>query len=831
MNSLDIIEQVDLSRLRANAVLDPRAKSVFGQFMTPPSVCSFIASLFENRDGRHVRLLDPGAGVGSLTSAFLHCILGESSFRGEVTAEAFELDPALTPLLERNLALWAPLASERGTKFDWKVVEGDFIRYAVATLENELGYSDDLQGGYTHCIMNPPYKKLSSSSMQRALLRQIDMECNNLYSAFVGLAIRLLAPEGELVAIIPRSFCNGVYFKSFRKLLLDQVSIEQIHVFDSRTHAFKEDSVLQENVIIHATKMAQKDSVKISSSTDATFSEVTERVVAFEKVVRPKDRDRFIHIATSEFDERVVNAISVFTSTLADLEVEVSTGPVVDFRLKEHIEKDGRKGTCPLIYPVHFHEGNISWPRPEYKKPDSIVENDVTRRWLFPGGWYTLTRRLSAKEERRRIVAAVYNPQEYECENVGFENHVNVFHRRKAGLEDVVARGLAIYLNSTLVDLYFRQFSGHTQVNATDLRQLHYPDINTLRSWGNVRREGVYEQEEIDALVEAAIEKFISKEEAVNPVKLKKKIEEALQVLIAIDMPKGQQNERSALTLLALVDMKPERKWRNAKQPLMGITPIMEYAREYYGKNYAPNTRETVRRQTMHQFVSAGIAVPNPDGPGREVNSPKFVYQITPEALRLIRSFGSPAWNRNIEKYLKKKQSLAKRYAKERKMHMVPLAVNGAKQIYLSAGKHSILIREIIESFGPKFAPGAEVLYVGDTGAKLEHFEKDAFAELGLKFDSHGKFPDVVLYYRKKNWLLLIEAVTSHGPVDAKRHEELLDLFENTRAGLVFVTAFPNRQVMAKYIPEISWETEVWVAESPTHLIHFDGDKFLGPYK
>lgn len=263
----------------------------------------------------------------------------------------------------------------------------------------------------------------------------------------------------------------------------------------------------------------------------------------------------------------------------------------------------------------------------------------------------------------------------------------------------------------------------------------------------------------------------------------------------------------------------------------MGITPIMDFARDHYGRTYAPNTRETFRRQTMHQFVDAGIAVPNPDQPDRPVNSPKWCYQIEADALALLGTFGGKGWEANLAAYLEIRKTLAERYARERKMLMIPLVVNGDTELALTPGSHSRLIKDIIEEFGPRYAAGSEVLYVGETGAKMAYFNEETFRALGLSFDSHGKFPDVVLYYRKKNWLLLIESVTSHGPVDAKRHSELSSLFAGSKAGLVYVTAFPDRQTMARYLPDISWETEVWVADAPSHLIHFNGERFLGPYE
>lgn len=307
-------------------------------------------------------------------------------------------------------------------------------------------------------------------------------------------------------------------------------------------------------------------------------------------------------------------------------------------------------------------------------------------------------------------------------------------------------------------------------------------------------------------------------------------IQQGIEIIKALGLPKEQQNERTSLCLLALLNMGPNDDWQDAQARLIGITPIMNFCEKEYGRKYAPNTRETFRRQSMHQFVDAGIALYNPDDPLRPVNSPKAVYQIEQATLDLIKSYGKEEWESNLTKYLSTRQTLVAKYAKEREQNKVPVTIVRDEQIFLTPGKHSELIRDIIEEFGARFVPGGQVLYAGDTGEKLGVFDKEGLKELGIEIDTHGKMPDVVMYYPEKNWLILIEAVTSHGPVDGKRHAELESLFKDATVGVVYVTAFPDRALMARYVAEIAWETEVWVADAPSHLIHFNGVRFLGPY-
>lgn len=310
-----------------------------------------------------------------------------------------------------------------------------------------------------------------------------------------------------------------------------------------------------------------------------------------------------------------------------------------------------------------------------------------------------------------------------------------------------------------------------------------------------------------------------------------KKINEAMEILVDLGLPHAQQNARTAFCLLALLNLTPEKNWADSESPLVGITPIMDWAKGHYEVVYAPNTRETFRRQSMHQFIEAGVCLYNPDKPDRPVNSPKAVYQIEPNLLVVLKTYGTENYRKRLEHYLSERQTLIEKYAKVREMEMVPVKIKDGQTIALSPGDHSQLIKDIIEEFGSRYANGGELVYVGDTGDKYGFFDEELLASLGVELDNHGKMPDVVIYLRDKNWLLLIESVTSHGPVDSKRHGELATLFKKCSAGLVYVSAFPNKKIFLKYLEFIAWESEVWIADNPTHMIHFNGVRFLGPYE
>ncbi|MGD9788334.1 MAG: Eco57I restriction-modification methylase domain-containing protein [Sulfuricellaceae bacterium] len=448
----------------------------------------FMASLF-TADGReNASLLDAGAGVGSLTGAFLdRWAEGGFGFKS-VDVTACEIDDALSPLLAQVLADYGDRLGVTS-----HLVGEDFIEYGVNALQFSAGHR------YTHAILNPPYKKISGHSRHRLLLRQVGIEAVNLYAAFVALALALMEEGGQVVAILPRSFCNGPYYRPFRKFVLERAAIRHLHLFASRTNAFKEDDVLQENVIVLLERGGIQGAVTISTSTDDRFADYAAHDQPFEGIVLPGDEERVIHvpIGTTDFP-------SAFGYILEELGVEVSTGPVVDFRLKEHLRDMPGEGTVPLLYPGHFVGGKVEWPASRLKKPNALAFNPATEKWLYPNGFYTVVRRLSSKEESRRIVASVVSPSVFGSAWLGFENHLNVFHSGKSGLPEELARGLAIYLNTSAVDIFFRRFSGHTQVNATDLRRMKYPARETLMELGRWSAgQGTLTQQQVDEKLES----------------------------------------------------------------------------------------------------------------------------------------------------------------------------------------------------------------------------------------------------------------------------------------------------------------------------------------
>ncbi len=306
------------------------------------------------------------------------------------------------------------------------------------------------------------------------------------------------------------------------------------------------------------------------------------------------------------------------------------------------------------------------------------------------------------------------------------------------------------------------------------------------------------------------------------------KLEEAKGILAAIGMPTGQTNDRSGYVLLALADIKEDDLWKNAKAPALRIVDTMSFMADNYGKIYKPNTRETIRKDTMHQFVDGAVAERNSGSQNRPTNSPKYSYSLTKEMLTLIKSYGTSRWQDELKTFIDTQGSLIDKYSQKRELSRVPVKVKD-KTILLSAGKHNKLQKAIIEEFAERFAKGSEILYMGDTEDKYLIKNDEVLNDLGIVIKEHDKLPDVVLYRANKNWIYFIEAVTSVGCITVKRMNEIEEIAKNSSCGKVYVSAFLNNTIFRKFMNDIAWETEVWIADKPNHMIHFNGDKFIGP--
>jgi adenine-specific DNA-methyltransferase len=498
--AIEPLHALDHVRKSFNNKTSRTDRSQIGQFLTPASIARFMSSMFET-DLQEVRILDPGAGAGVLFAASVEDLISRIERPFSIEVVAYETDRTILPYLEETMDWCQSLCASHGIKFQGNVKIEDFISNTIEKMKEPLFTAPDKR--FTHVILNPPYKKINSQTAISKALYSSDIEVANLYAVFVWLSIHLLEPGGQVVAITPRSFCNGPYFKKFRAAFLHMMNLKQIHIFESRKKAFGDDNVLQENVIYHAVRGTHKPkSVIISTSEGLDFDKAHVVSIPYNQIIHPGDEDMFIRLSADDVNTGLIERIKHFTSSLNELNLSVSTGRVVDFRAREHLRQFPQQETIPLIYPCHFLNGFVNWPAESGKKPNAIVSSSETSDLFVEAGFYVLAKRFSSKEQPRRVMAALYDPSRINAGFVGFENHLNYFHIQGKGLPPDLAKGIALYLNSTIVDQYFRIFSGHTQVNATDLRKMPYPNHKQLLQLGNYVKEAMPDQETIDTIIE-----------------------------------------------------------------------------------------------------------------------------------------------------------------------------------------------------------------------------------------------------------------------------------------------------------------------------------------
>jgi adenine-specific DNA-methyltransferase len=493
-----LLVRAEARRIDALKNIPQDQQSELGQFFTPQRAAQLVASFPTIPADGEFRVLDPGAGSGMLLAALAARIIEECP---EVALKllAVELDPHVMPYLQETLADITSTASSSGIKISYEIAAGDYTELRPG-LTDLIGASEQ----FDLVIMNPPYRKLGISSTHRKSLLRLGVDCSNIYAGFLALGAMGLRDGGQLVAITPRSFANGPYFDQFRNFLLDRVVLDRIHVFESRSTVFSDTGVLQENIIFSATRAGKPGAVVLSISRGHT-DEITQRSVDYANVVKPGDTHRFIRLLVNDEDTVTAETMAEMPATLTDIKVDVSTGRVVDFRSRECLLREHQEGSYPLIYPGNVRNGLIEWPRKIKKDQAFAVRAEKDNSFLLPSGYYVVVKRFSAKEERRRVVAAVWDPTVVSG-LVAFENHLNIFHAKGHGLPRDVAVGLSYWLNSSLVDRFFRTFSGHTQVNATDLRSLRYPSKDVLAQWGATLAVALPTQEVIDAKVTTMLE-------------------------------------------------------------------------------------------------------------------------------------------------------------------------------------------------------------------------------------------------------------------------------------------------------------------------------------
>lgn len=490
-------------------IIDNVNKSRYAQFYTPWNIACYMAKMFNKPKYKTIKILDPGSGLGILTAAFINNILMINKTKiKKIIITMYEIDGKIIPKLSYNMSNISKICNENGIEIKYRIHNENFIS-TFSELEGNKNYN--------YVIINPPYKKLKTKSEEKRILKKLGLDSTNYYSAFISLSKRLLTKNGEIVAITPRSFCNGEYFNGFRKDLLYDMSFDKIHLFESRNEVFKNDEILQESIIYHCVKnkLNRKKNVQISYSYDESFNNTIKKECKIEDIILPNDDKMIIRILKHNEEDEISKKINLLDLTLDQLGISVSTGPVVDFReLDESLLKNSDKGTVPIIFSEHIGFDYIEWPKLNIKKYNYIMPNDANKNKLRNEGVYLVVKRITSKEDKKRIVSAICNIRGYKY--ITFDNKVNYYHVNKSGINYNIAKGLNIYLSSTIVDIYFRTLSGNTQVNVSDLKLLKYPNKSQILELAKHYYYVKGSQSRIDNLVNKVLFSNMRNEEIVS---------------------------------------------------------------------------------------------------------------------------------------------------------------------------------------------------------------------------------------------------------------------------------------------------------------------------
>ena len=628
-----------------------------GQFLTPPSIARFMAQqLGTIHDGAY--LLEPAIGSGVLICAIAEHLIKENRAI-DLWVDAYETDPELCELSRQILNLTMEKASNCGINIHWRVYQEDFILACLP--EDQPSLFTDFENrrkSYHYVIGNPPYFKLNKEDIRVKAVSGKIKGHTNIYTLFMALSAKMLLPEGRACFIVPRSFCSGVYFSEFRREFLKDSVPVAVHLFQSREDVFKGEEILQENVVFSFDKSSQPRSrqywsnfINISTSQDDSKLNETQisRQVQIKYFIGNRNKQIFFRIPTGVLDEQILDSLDKWDNFLERSTMQVSTGPVVPFRSRNLLNNEISENneTVPFLWMQNVKPYKVEWPLECFDKPQAISVEQ--KSLLVPNSNYVLLRRFSAKEDRRRLISAPFLKDHFPYSYIGFENHLNYIYRTKDELQPFEALGLSAILNSALIDRYFRIVNGNTQVNAAELRALPLPPMEVIRQiGGKIQNIQNPSSEIIDKIVFTTLWESNLLEDGFPMIKETRitmgKIEQAQEILEALGLPRAQQNEMSALTILVLAQLSEETPWEEAKKVTMRVHDILLEIKRRYGREYAENTRETIRRQALQQFEQAGIVLRNPEDPTLATNSPRTHYVLSDSVLSAIQAYGAPEW-------------------------------------------------------------------------------------------------------------------------------------------------------------------------------------------
>lgn len=489
-------------------------KKKLGQYFTPREVAAYMATFYKVPSERaSVRILDPGCGLGILSCAVCEYLVESSSIR-EIHLDVFETDLKLVEQTKDVFNYLQEWLQSKGVQFNYHVCINDFILHNTSVLLGEVPADT-----YDLAISNPPYFKIAKDNPLRQVTKSILHGQQNIYSIFVFLMVRLLRDNGRVIFISPRSFTSGGYFRTFRDFIFNELTIEKLHLFHSRSNVFKRDKVLQENIIVSAKKrpadaihqtdlfLGMDQLVVYQSAGMHDINTSTSKIYSITDLVNISSEQKILHIPMSVHDEEAIAIFKKWTNTFSKSGIKISTGPVVSFRANGHVVKNQTENTVPLIWLNNINKMDLKWPILEIndERPQYIVQDDNAKSLFVQNQNMVIIRRFSSKDDASRLVAAPLFKKDFKYKNIGLENHVNYVYGKESQLGAPCVWGIAALLNSTLFDVYFRTFNGNINVSATELRDLPLPDLDIILKLGEaVRKVTDLNQGKLDKIVNKA---------------------------------------------------------------------------------------------------------------------------------------------------------------------------------------------------------------------------------------------------------------------------------------------------------------------------------------
>ncbi len=500
------LKAAELSREYSVKVSSEHKKSN-GQFFTPVEIAEFMAKEASSTV-KKAKVLDPGCGTGILSCSLIEALIKNNELR-EIELHVYETDKDIIPFTHKSLSYLKQWLSDKKIKLSFQILEKDFIEDNAKVLQNEYNslFSHDCELKYDYIISNPPYYKISKEDKKSKLCNELIHGQPNVYSLFLGISAHLLSKDGELIYITPRSFASGEYFRKFRNNFFKTIEIHSLHLFNSRNDAFKEEKVLQENIILKAKrKNGEIPNVKLSVSNGLSdINNITNRYVSLYHLIDFNSKEKLLYLPINENDEKIIDIFKKWKKKLIDFGIQISTGPVVPFRAKEFLNNYSQD-TVPLFWLINTSRMRLNHPKIKKNKPQWI-KNTASSKLLIRNSNYVFLRRFSAKDDKSRLVACPYFSNNYPYEHIGIENHLNYIYRiDKTKFDDSEIIGLSALLNSTLFDSYFRTFNGNTQVSATELRQINFPDWSLIKNLGEDIKDLDYSSQEI---IDNAVNKIV----------------------------------------------------------------------------------------------------------------------------------------------------------------------------------------------------------------------------------------------------------------------------------------------------------------------------------